>query len=131
MVTFVTTPKGEELAILPRAEYERLAAIEARAAVEAAEEAGDVADSRAIFADVDAGRGEWLTPADVEAMAAAPSPVAFWLRKRAMTQAGLAFKTRLSQSYISKLARGEATGTVETLRKIADVLGVRVDDLAD
>jgi predicted XRE-type DNA-binding protein len=122
MVTFFKTPGGEELAILPRDEYEALAAARD-------EERADIADARAAFAAMDAGLDEGLTAAEVEELANAPSPLAFWMKKRDVTQAQLASTTHLSQPFVSKLARGETGGSIETMRKIAEALGVTVDDL--
>ena len=104
-VTYITTPGGEELAVLPRAEYEAL--LRARD-----ELAGEVAEARAAFA-------------------AAVSPLAFWMQKRGITQAELAARADLSQPFVSKIVRREAAGSIETLRRIAGILGVTVDDLTD
>ena len=123
-VTYIKTPGGEELAVLPRAEYEAL--LRARD-----ELAGDVAEARAAFAAADSGEDEGLTADEVEALAAAVSPLAFWMQKRGITQAELAARADLSQPFVSKIVRREAAGSIETLRRIANVLGVAVDDLTD
>lgn len=123
-VTYITTPGGEELAVLPRAEYEAL--LRARD-----ELAGEVAEARAAFAAADSGEDDGLTADEVEALAAAVSPLAFWLQKRGVTQAELAARADLSQPFVSKIVRREATGSIETLRRIAGVLGLTVDDLTD
>lgn len=122
MVTFITTPGGEELAILPRDEYEAL--VSAQADDEALKEV-----ARAAFAAADAGLDDGLTVDEVEQLANAPTPLAFWIAKRRMNRAQLAREANLSQPFVSKLARGEARGSIETIRKIADLLAVTVDDL--
>ncbi|RWM06026.1 MAG: hypothetical protein E5X80_22215 [Mesorhizobium sp.] len=65
-MTFLTTPGGEELAIIPRREFEAL-----KEAAEGAEHARDLADYRA-------GRIPGLTPDEARALVDAVSPLAFW-----------------------------------------------------
>lgn len=124
MVTFIRTPGGEELAILPRAEYEALAAARA-------EEESLVEAARAAFAAADAGLDDGLSAEEVAQLAEASSPLAFWMSRRGMSQAELATRSGLSQPFVSKLVRGRAHGSIETLRKLADLLGVTLDDLID
>ena len=50
-------------------------------------------------------------------------------RAKNITQKELANATGIDQSYISKLERGEVTGTPENLLRIARALGVIVSDL--
>jgi hypothetical protein len=74
-IRYFTTPEGDEMAILPRAELEALS--------EAAEHAGAMTDYLA-------GRLPGLTPDDARAFVAANSPLAFWRGKRGLTQSALA-----------------------------------------
>ncbi|MDN5870978.1 MAG: helix-turn-helix transcriptional regulator [Nitrococcus sp.] len=46
-----------------------------------------------------------------------------------MTQAELADRAGVSQSYVAMIESGERTGRVDALRKIAAALGVDLDDL--
>ena len=126
-VKFQKTPRGE-VAILPRKEYERLAA----RAAEADEDAGMariVARAQAEVAE-----GGVLLPKDVvDRLADGENPVRVlreWRerdRPDGMTQMSLSFKTGLSQGYISDIETGRRTGTVSALRLIADVLDVPLD----
>ena len=78
--------------------------------------------------------GGVLLPKDVvDRLADGESPVRVlreWRerdRPGGMTQMYLAFKTGLSQGYISDIETGRRTGTVSALRLIADVLNVPLD----
>ena len=126
-VKFQKTSRGE-VAILPRKEYERLAARVA----EADEDAGTariVARAREEIAE-----GGVLLPKDVaDRLANGENPVRVlreWRERNKpgdMTQIYLSFKTGLSQGYISDIETGRRTGTVSALRLIADVLDVPLD----
>ena len=126
-VKFQKTPRGE-VAILPRKEYERLAA----RAAEMDEDAGTariVARAREEIADSGV-----LLPKDVaDRLADGENPIRVlreWRerdRPDGMTQMYLSFKTGLSQGYISDIETGRRTGTVSALRLIADVLEVPLD----
>jgi transcriptional regulator with XRE-family HTH domain len=53
----------------------------------------------------------------------------FWRKKRGMTQAALADAAAISQAFLSEIESGQKPGTAATLKKIADVLQLKVDDL--
>jgi hypothetical protein len=126
-VKFQKTARGE-VAILPRKEYERLAA----RAAEADEDAGAarvVARAREEIAE-----GGVLLPKDVvDRLADGENPVRVlreWRERDTpggMTQMYLSFKTGLSQGYISDIETGRRTGTAAALRSIANVLEVPLD----
>jgi hypothetical protein len=126
-VKFQKTARGE-VAILPRKEYERLAA----RAAEADEDAGTarvVARAREEIAE-----GGVLLPKDVvDRLADGENPVRVlreWRERDTpggMTQMYLSFKSGLSQGYISDIETGRRTGTAAALRSIANVLEVPLD----
>ncbi len=126
-VKFQKTPRGE-VAILPRKEYERLAA----RAAEADEDAGT---ARVVaHAREDIANGGALLPKDVvDRLADGENAVRVlreWRerdRPDGMTQMYLSFKTGLSQSYISDIETGRRIGTASALKLIADVLKVPLD----
>ena len=120
-VRFQKTSRGE-VAILPRREYELLAA----KASEAEEDAGTariVADARKEIA----GGGPLLPKAVVDRLANGQNPVRILREWRDITQMHLSFKTNLSQGYISDIENGRRVGTVAALRLIANVLDVPLD----
>ena len=116
------TPAGEDIVILSRAEYEAL--------MTDREDAEDAASARAVLARLAAGTEETLTEAEIDALLAAPTPLAFWRSKRGMSQSGLARKLGISQGFLSEIESGKKAGDIGTLRKLARALEVTLDDLA-
>ena len=112
-VRFQKTPRGE-IAILPRKEYEALAA----KAAEAEEDTGTarlVARARNEIAS-----GAPLLPkAVVDRIANGENPVRVLREWRDVTQLYLSSKTDLSQGYISDVETGRRKGTAAALRLIA------------
>lgn len=62
-------------------------------------------------------------------MLAGESPVKLWRQHRGLTQAALAAMADLSEGYLSQIETGKRDGTVESYKRIAEALGVTVDDL--
>lgn len=122
-VRFQKTAKGE-VAILPRKEYEALAA----KAAEADEDAGVARLVARAKRDIAAG-APVIPKAVVDRMAAGEHPVRVLRGWRDVTQLYLAHKTDLSQSYIADLEGGRRTGTVDALKRIAKALNVPLDML--
>ena len=122
-VRYQKTAKGE-VAILPRKEYEVLAA----KAAEADEDAGTarlVARARKEVAD-----GAPLIPMEVaESIAAGQHPIRAMREWRDMTQLELSYRTNIGQGYISDLESGRRKGTVAALRTIAKSLRVPLEIL--
>jgi transcriptional regulator with XRE-family HTH domain len=112
--TFWKTPGGEELATLPRAELEELV---------------EVAAHNQAMADYRAGRDPGLTMDEVLELLDAPTPLAFWRRKLGVSQAHLAAEVGIAQNYVSDLETGKAEGSPSQWLKIADALGLSVEDL--
>ena len=120
MAQMITTPMGEELVLLSRAEYNRLAAL----AAEAEEDAADVAAFDAAMAEVAVGLAAPL-PAEVSAFLLRGASLVAAIRKwRGMKQTELAERTRLSQGYLSDLESGRRKGVPESLKAIAKALDV-------
>ena len=122
-VRFKKTDKGE-IAILPRKEYEALAA-KAREADEDAGTARLIARARKEIA-----AGAPLIPMAVaERIAKGENPIRAIREWRDITQLQLSFKTNIGQGYISDLETGRRKGTTAALKEIARVLGVPIDML--
>lgn len=115
-VQYFTTPAGEEMAILPRAELEALA--------EASAHARDVESYRA-------GRLTGLSPEQTRALVEAPSPLAFWRKHRGLTQSALAARVSITQNYLSDIENGRRAGPVELWLKLSQTLDLPVDVLVD
>lgn len=122
MAVMTKTPAGDDIVILARAEYEAM--------LERIEDASDVAAAGAALGRIARGEEEVLTSDEVDALLAAPAPLAFWRKKRGLTQTDLAAQTGISQGYLSDLESGRRTGDVATLRRVARALRVTLDDLA-
>jgi hypothetical protein len=120
-VRFKKTDKGE-VAILPRKEYEALAA----KAAEADEDFGTarlVAGARKKIA-----AGAPLIPkAIVDRIAEGENALRVLRGWRGVTQLYLSSKTDIGQGYISDLENGRRKGTTVALKKIANILKVPLD----
>jgi len=123
----ITTPAGDELVVLPRAEYDALLA----AASSHAEDADDVAIYDARKAELARGDDARLPPEVSAAMLRGDSLLKALRKWRDMTQLHLAFKTNIAQGYISDIESGRRKGTVETLTAIANALDVPAEWLVD
>jgi DNA-binding XRE family transcriptional regulator len=123
-VRFQKTPGGE-VAILPRKDYELLAA-------KASEFDEDAGTARIVArAKKEVSSGGPLLPKDVvDRLANGENPLRVLREWRGETQMYLSSKTDLSQGYISDIENGRRVGTVEALRLIANVLNAPLDLLA-
>ena len=123
-VRFKMTSKGE-IAILPRKEYEALAA-KAQEADENFGTARLVARARKEIA-----AGLPLIPKEVVDRIARGENALRALREwRGKTQLYVAHKSNIGQGYISELESGRRKGTTTALKKIADVLKLPLDLIA-
>lgn len=110
-----------EWAVIPYNEYIRL--------LERAEELSDIEAFDSAKRDLAEGRDELIPGAVVDRLLAAENPVRVWRQYRELTQTDLAVQAELSQSYVTMIERGERTGSIEALHKIAVALKVDLDDL--
>jgi ribosome-binding protein aMBF1 (putative translation factor) len=107
--------------ILSRDEYDRL--------VEADEDRADAKTARRIMEQIASGAETVLTEAELDEFLKAKTPLAFWRKKRGMTQAQLAKKTGIAQGFVSEIESGQKPGTPATLKKLAEALGIKIDHL--
>lgn len=123
-VRFQTTPNGE-VAILPRAEYERLKEL----ADEAMEDAGT---ARLVArAKKDVATGTLLLPKEVvDRLADGENPIRVMREFRQYTQAELVVAVGITQGYLSDLETGKRKGPLALHQKIATALGVPLELLA-
>jgi len=121
----IRTPNGEELVVLPRAEYEALV----ERADQEAEDADDVAIYDARKAELTAG-GVALPPEVSAAILRGESRLKAIRNWRDETQLSLNLKTGIGQGYLSDLENGRRTGTPETIAKLAQALDVPVEWLS-
>ena len=121
----IRTASGEELVVLPRAEYEALLV----AVDHDAEDADDVAIYDARKAELNAG-GVVFPAAVSAAMLRGESRLKAIRKWRDMTQLHIESRTDIGQGYLSDLESGRRSGTPETIAKLAKVLKVPVEWLS-
>jgi antitoxin component HigA of HigAB toxin-antitoxin module len=114
----IRTPSGEELVVLPKAEYDALV----QAVEEAEEEAADVGAYDAAKVDI---AGSERLPFEVAQMILKGASLLKALRLwRDETQLHLAFKIETSQGFISDLENGRRKMTEDVAGRLAEVLKV-------
>ena len=122
-VQIIKTPTGEELAVLPKAEYERLAA-------RADERMEDLGTARLVTVAreaITAGRETVLTKEIADRLATGDNPIRVLREWRDMTQGELVVAVGITQPYLSDLESGRRRGPADLLKKIARALGVPLD----
>jgi transcriptional regulator with XRE-family HTH domain len=123
-VRFQTTPNGE-MAILPRADYERLKKL----ADEATEDAGTARLVARAKKEI-AGGAALLPKEVVDRLASGENQIRVLREFRAYTQAELVVAVGITQGYLSDLETGKRKGPFELHQKIARALGVPFELLA-
>lgn len=126
-VQFIRTPGGDDLAVLPRNEYDRLVAL-------AAEAQEDSAASRIVRSSARAvkeGREVVLPKAVVDRLTGGENAIRVIREWRGMIQGELAVAAGISQNYLSDIENGRRKGPAELQKKFARALGVPVDLLID
>jgi DNA-binding XRE family transcriptional regulator len=120
MTQYITDDKGNKThVVIAVKEYQRL--------IDLAEMEQDVRDFDEIMADDD----EVLPSEMVKRLASTDSNILIWREHRGLTQAQLAEKIGKSKPFISMIESRQKTPSVETLKAIANVLEVDIDDLVD
>jgi DNA-binding XRE family transcriptional regulator len=120
-VQFLKTEGGEELAVLPKSEYQRLVGLA---------EDEDKGTSRLVrrARDALAAGNEILLPKFVvDRLAERENPIRVLREWRKMTQAELVVRISITQGYLSDLESGKRKGPVALHQKIARALGVPID----
>jgi len=122
-VQFIKTTDGEDLAVLPKGEYERLIS---RASDEDVGTARIVRETRGAVA---AGKEIVLPKAIVDRLATGENPIRVLREWRKMTQAELAMSesVRITQGYLSDLESGKRKGPISLHQRIARALGVPIE----
>ena len=123
MPVMTKTPRGDDIVILSRAEYDALAFGRRD------EDAADAAHANSILADIESGTETLLTSEQADQLLSAKTPLAFWRKHRGMTQEELSKSIGVAQGFVSEIENGTKTGDVQTLANIAKVLAISLDDL--
>ena len=115
-----TTPKGDEMVILPRAEYEALVA-----AVSQEEDAEAAAFDEAMTA-LASGKDRVLTSDEMRSRYLRPGFLRGARKGRGLTQGELAEKVGIAQGHLSDIEAGRRNGSPETMERIARALEVPI-----
>jgi DNA-binding XRE family transcriptional regulator len=118
----ITTPSGDQMVVLPLAEYERL--------VEAVEDAADIRAYDGAKRRLAEGRDESIPAEFVDRILNGENKIRVWREYRGLTLKALAETSGLAAAYLSQIETGKREGTIETFKKIAAALRVDIDDIA-
>jgi DNA-binding XRE family transcriptional regulator len=116
----------EDTVTLNRADYERL--------LELLEDAEDIAVLEAAAAreqalGEEAAHADYLPAALVSRLLAGEHPVRLWREHRGLSQEQLAGKAHIARSYLAEIEGRKKPGSLDAYRKLANALGLTVDDL--
>ncbi|MDR6431271.1 helix-turn-helix transcriptional regulator [Brucella pseudogrignonensis] len=120
-VQIITTPQGEEMAVLPKADYDKL--------IEAFEDREDVEASRKFRAKLSAGEEELIPAEYVNRMIDGENKIKVWRDFRGMSAKALADAAGISAPYLSQIESGAREGSLDAMKKIAEALKLTIDDL--
>ena len=111
-----------EMVTIPAAEYKAL--------LGAAANFADLSAHDSAMAAIARGDEELVPAAVANRRIAGENLLRVWREMRGLTQAALATASGVNRVQIANIESGAKTGSVATLRKLADALGVGLDDLA-
>jgi len=120
--TIITTPGGEKLAVLALEDYERL--------ISAGEDLSDVRAYDDAKRKLASGEEEMIPSAVVDRLLDGGNKVRVWREYRGMTARELAVAAAVSTAYLSQIETGARAGTIDVMKRIADALRVKLDDIA-
>lgn len=106
---------------IPRTEYERLCAD--------ADDLADIQAALAVRARLAAGTEELVPAAVADRLIDGEAPLKVWREYRGVSQSVLARAAGTSRVQIVDIEAGRASGSVHTLRRLADALHLALDDL--
>lgn len=117
----IRSPAGEEMVIVAKAEYDEL--------IDSVEELEDRLVVERNRARIAAGKEELISDEELDDYLNAPTPLAFWRKKRGLTQTALAEQIGVTQAYLSEIESGKKEARIGVLRELASALKVTVDEL--
>ena len=88
----------------------------------------DIRAALAVEARITSGEEELIPAGVVDRLIDGEAPLQVW-RELRMTQTDLARASSVNRVQIVEIEAGRSTGSVHTLRKLADALGLAVDDI--
>jgi DNA-binding XRE family transcriptional regulator len=122
----IKSPKGEEMIVLSRKEYERLTSMAHD------EDAHDAALAAAQLKKLKLGRTDLVPEAVVKAIAVEGiRPLRAWREYLGLTSKQLAKKTKLARTTISQMETGKRKGTIAAYKAIAKTLDIGIESLIE
>lgn len=110
-----------EMISIPLEEYRSLQA--------AAVELADLQAYDGALAQLASGDEELLPSKFVKRMLSGESPLRVWREYRGLTQTALAEASNVNRVQIADIESGRKSGSIETVKKLAEALGITLDDL--
>jgi ribosome-binding protein aMBF1 (putative translation factor) len=90
----------------------------------------EMLEDAAATAAFHATRDQEMVPAEmVDRLLAGDNPVKVWREHRGLSQRALAARAGLDFTYLSQIETGARKGTVATMKKLAEALGLELGDL--
>ena len=117
------TPSGEDMIVLSKADYDVL--------LERAELAEDIAAVDDYRRKLATGEEEAIPELFASRLIDGENPIRVYRELRGLSARELADKTGISPAFLSEIENGKKEGGVSTLKKMAQALGVTIDDLVD
>ena len=117
----IKTPGGEEMAVLPLAEYKRL--------LQSAEESVDIRAFDKAIQRLSSGQDEMIPAEFADRILDGESPVRAWREYRKLSVKELARQANISASYLSQIEGGSRAGSLPTMKALAEALCLDLDDL--
>lgn len=117
------TPNGEDMIVLSKSDYDAL--------LERAELGEDIAAVDAYRKKLAAGEEEAIPEKFANRLIDGENPIRVYRELRGLSARELAEKTGISAAFLSEIENSKKEGGVSTLKKIAQALGVTIDDLVD
>ncbi len=110
-----------EMISIPLEEYRSLQA--------AAEDLADLQAHDRALAPLTSGSEEMLPSEFVKRMLSGESPLRVWREFRGLTQTALAAASNVNRVQIADIEASRKSGSIETVKKLAEALGITLDEL--
>lgn len=118
----ISTPAGEQMAVLPLEEYHHL--------LRSAEELTDIRAYDRAIERLAGGQDEMIPAEFAHRILEGESAVRVWREYRGLSVKELAHQADISASYLSQIEGGSRAGSLLTMKALAQALNLDIDDLA-
>ena len=118
---FISTPVGDRMAILPLEEYRLL--------LRSAEELSDIRAYDQSIEQLASGQDEMIPSEFADRILEGESAVRVWREYRKLSVKELADQANISASYLSQIEGGSRSGSLPTMKALAQALDLNLTDL--